>query len=352
MKQCILIVEDSVVNQKLLTKIFETQKYKVVTTDSGEAAFNLVFDLQPDLIILDIMLPGISGYTICESLKRDVRTRDIPVIFVSSLDSSSDISKGFEAGGVDYITKPFEAAEVLARVSVHLRLSYLQDKLEKQNQQLDIEKQKSMDLLCNVLPQSAALELLETGRCEPQLFPDATVCFVDIISFTAVSSQMAPEVILDELNEIFTGFDRIALANNCERMKTIGDAYLFVCGISEKDLNHAENVVLAARGMIRFLEIRNTIATHSWQLRIGVHSGSVVGGIVGTEKYLYDIFGDTVNVAARLESMADPMQINVSSVIYQLLKDKFTFSAGNTVEMKGKGKQTLYTIGEPVVLDC
>ncbi len=344
MEQTILIVEDSVVNQKLLTKILIQQNYKVLVAGSGEEALELVKQTVPDLFMLDIVLPGMDGYTICKCLKQDNRTSDIPVIFISALDSSKDKIEGFEVGGVDYITKPFEPAEVLARISTHMRIHHLQNILEEKNHQLAVEKQKSEDLLCNVLPKSVGLELLETGECSPQLFKEATVCFTDIVGFTYASSKMAPEVIIHELNEIFTAFDRISLKNSCERMKTIGDAYLFVCGVPESNPDHAENVARAALEMIDYLKVRNLDAKHPWQLRVGIHSGPLVGGVVGTEKYLYDIFGDTVNIAARMEEMAQPMQVNVSSASYELLKDKFALSNGKVVEIKGKGREKIYTL--------
>jgi adenylate cyclase len=347
MEQTILIVEDSIVNQRLLTKIFTKQHYKVLLAGSGEEGLEIVKHTLPDLIVLDIMLPGINGFTTCEHLKRDASTSDIPVVFISSLDSTKDKLVGFQIGGVDYITKPFEPAEVIARIGTHLRMHHLQNKLEEKNQLLDIEKQKSQDLLYNVLPKSVGQELLETGDCRPQLFTDTTVCFADIVNFTSAASTMAPEVVLYELNEIFTAFDQISIENNCERMKTIGDAFLFVCGVPESNKNHVENVARAALEMVDFLKMRNHNATLNWQLRVGIHSGPLIGGLVGTEKYLYDIFGDTVNIAARMEESAQPMQVNVSRASYELLKGNFVFSEGKCIEMKGKGQQMIYTLLGP-----
>jgi adenylate cyclase len=344
MQQTILIVEDSVVNQELLIKILTGQNHRVLVADSGEMALGSVKENLPDLILLDIMLPGMDGYTICEHLKRSESTKDIPVIFISALDSSADKIKGFEVGGVDYITKPFHPAEVLARISTHLRLHHLQSKLEEKNQQLAAEKKKSECLLCHVLPEAIALELLSTGKCAPQLFKETTVCFTDIIDFTTASSILAPEVLIHELNEIFTAFDRISRDNGCERMKTIGDAYLFACGVPEPDSNHAVNIARAALKMVDFLNERNRESDISWQIRVGINSGPLVGGVVGTEKYLYDIFGDTVNISARMEESAQPMQVNVSNTSYALLKDAFLFTNGKHVEMKGKGKQVVYTL--------
>lgn len=343
-KQTVLVVEDSPVNRKILAELLIRQGYRVLTADSGEAALTLSKETLPDLVILDILMPGIDGYATCKQLKAEQTTCDIPVIFISSLDATADKVIGFEAGGVDYITKPFQPAEVLARITTHLRLCHLQRRLEEQNRQLAQEKQKSEALLRNVLPVRVARELLATGTCKPQLFTETTVCFTDIVGFTPASSRLSPEVIIHELNEIFTSFDRIALKNNCERMKTIGDAYLFVCGVPEPDPEHAHNVAQAALEMIDFLKKRNRQAEHSWQIRVGIHSGPLVGGVVGTEKYLYDIFGDTVNIAARMEELGQPMQVNVSSATRNLLKESFSLAEGQEVEMKGKGKQVMYTL--------
>jgi len=344
MLKTILIVEDSPVMQRLLAKLLEKQDYTVLTADSGEIGIEHAQEYLPDLILLDIILPEIDGYKVCRQLKGDHRTKNIPIIFISTLDSPRDKVEGFEAGGIDYITKPFQPSEVLLRVRTHLRIQHLQDELEEKNQQLIVEKLKTERLLGHVLPESVVQELLATGGYAPQLFTDTTVCFADIVDFTSASSELSPGVIIRELNEIFTAFDKITHAGHCERMKTIGDAYLFVSGVPTPDPDHAVNVARAALKMVEFLKERNRRVGISWEIRVGISSGPLVGGVVGTEKYLYDIFGDTVNIAARVEKSAQPLQINVSSASYELLKDTFFLSNGKEIEMKGKGKQMIYTL--------
>jgi len=338
----VLIVEDSPINRKILHHLLEKEGHRIRTAHHGKEALRLVAEEIPDLIVLDILMPEMDGLELCRLLKQEERTRDIPVIFISSLDDTIDKLNGFEAGGVDYITKPFHPAEVLARVSTHLKLCRLQRQLEEKNRLLEMERQKSEALLLNVLPTRVARELMATGSCTPQNFPDVTVCFVDIVQFTAAAAPLEPEVLIEELNTLFTAFDRIAEANRCERMKTIGDAYLCVCGIPEENEDHVRSMADSALAMIAYLAERNRTAPLQWQVRIGIHTGPVVGGIVGTKKYLYDIFGDTVNIAARLEELSAPMCINVSSTVYQLLKKDFVFSCPLKVEMKGKGLQTTY----------
>lgn len=338
----ILVVEDSPVNQSILKNLLEREGYRISTANHGKDALVLLQGDVPDLILLDILMPEMDGFELCRLLKQRPDLSDIPVIFISSLDNTTDKLSGFAAGGVDYITKPFHPAEVLARISTHLKICRLQRQLEEKNRQIGVEKQKSEALLLNVLPARVARELMEKGYCTPQCFADVTVCFVDIVQFTASAAILEPEVLIGELNILFSAFDRIAEANQCERMKTIGDAYLCVCGIPEKNERHVQAMADTALEMIAYLNERNRTTALQWQVRIGMHSGPVVGGIVGTKKYLYDIFGDTVNIASRLERLSAPMCINVSADVRQLLHNEFVFSSHRSVEMKGKGLQSTY----------
>jgi DNA-binding response OmpR family regulator len=336
----VLVVEDSPINQRVLHKILTKEGYRVGIAGHGREALALLQEQRPDLILLDILMPEMDGLELCRLLKVQEATRDIPVIFISSLDDTADKVSGFEAGGIDYITKPFHPAEVLARISTHLKLCRLQRQLEERNRQLGLEKQKSEALLLNVLPARVARELMEQGRCTPQHFAEVAVGFVDIVQFTSTAATLAPEVLIDELNSLFTLFDQIVEANHCERMKTIGDAYLYVAGIPESSPHQVRDAAVAALEMVTALHERNRTARQQWQVRIGLHCGPVVGGIVGTKKYLYDIFGDTVNIAARLEALSEPMRINVSAEVRRRLDGDFEFSCPLNVEMKGKGLQS------------
>lgn len=336
----ILVVEDSPINQRILQHLLRGEGYAVRLAAHGKEALQMVRQDRPDLILLDILMPEMDGFEFCRLLQKEEAIGEIPVIFISSLDNTADKLSGFAAGGVDYITKPFHPAEVLARIGTHLKLCRLQRQLAEKNRQLELEKRKSEALLLNVLPARVADELLAKGDCAPQSFAEVAVCFVDIVQFTAAAAVLSPEVLIGELNALFTAFDRIAEANRCERMKTIGDAYLFVAGIPEANDRQLEDAATAALDMVAYLMDRNRTAERRWQVRVGLHCGPVVGGIVGSKKYLYDIFGDTVNIASRLQAMSEPMRINVSAEVYQRLHGRFVFSCPLRVEMKGKGLQS------------
>ena len=236
--------------------------------------------------------------------------------------------------------KLLEHQEELKRQKLEMAEANLQ--LLELKEQVEQEKERSDRLLLNVLPERVAYDFKEKGSSIPECFDNVTVFFSDIVNFTKLTSTIDPADVICELSDIFTGFDRIFKRNHCERIKTIGDAYLSVSGMPEPDEKHACNVLKAAFECMEFLEKRNQNHKMKWQMRMGVHSGRVVGGIVGIEKYIYDVFGDTINTAARMEHYSEPNKINVSSETYTLAREHFIFKERGSVEVKGKGLITMY----------
>ena len=334
-KSCVLIVDDIEENLRVLTETLTEEGFYPLQAKSGERAIVIAKKAQPDLILLDIKMPGMDGYETISKLKEDPETASIPVIFISALNQIEDKVKGFTSGAVDYVSKPFQKEEVIARVSTHLSL-------RKAQRNVELEREKSEKLLLNILPAKVAEELKEEGICKPQYFENVTLFFSDFVGFTQVSVEMEPETLISHLNEMFSKFDEIMEKYNCERIKTIGDAYLAVCGIPHVDSNHAENILKASMEIRDYLEERKKTIKPEWEARMGVHSGSAVGAIVGTKKYIYDIFGDLVNTASRMESNSEPNKINVSESTWSLVKDKFTFEKREPVMVKGKGLMEMY----------
>lgn len=333
----ILIVDDVEENLKVLTDTLTGQGFYPLQAKNGERAIKIAQKAMPDLILLDIQMPGMDGYETIAKLKSIPEVSDIPVIFISALNQIEDKVKGFNSGAVDYVSKPFQKEEVIARVTTHLKLRQVQREIE-------IEKEKSDALLRNVLPEAVANELKQTGRSEPQSFKDVSILFSDIIQFTSSSSKLEPRIIINELNDIFSAFDNIMEKNECERIKTIGDAYMAVCGVPNHDPDHAVKLTKAAKEMKEFVNSRKENNDFKWDIRIGIHSGDVVGGIVGNKKYIYDIFGDSVNTASRMESNSKAMSINVSEDTYNLIKDKFNCLEREPIEVKGKGLTNMYFV--------
>ena len=328
-KQTVLVVDDATENIDVIVGLLKEQ-YRVKAAVNGVKALKIVEKKPPDLILLDIMMPEMDGYEVIAQLKNSPATRDIPVIFLTGKTEAADETKGFELGAVDYISKPFSPSVVKARVHTHLELVK--------------QRQKSEQLLANTLPEKVIADLKETGTSKPELFKNVTVMFSDFVGFTKMSTNIEPELLISELSDIFTAFDTIIAQNHGERIKTIGDAYMAVSGMPNEDPNHAKNIVQSATEIIAYLEQRNSTSELKWQARIGIHSGPVVGGIVGTKKYLYDVFGDTVNTASRAETASDTMRITISQSTYDLVANAFRFTPRGPIDLKGKGELNLYFV--------
>ena len=219
---------------------------------------------------------------------------------------------------------------------------------ERHTRDLQKEKERVEKLLLNIMPRSIYEELKDYGTTSPQRFDDATVIMLDFVDFTEMAISQDPSGLIAELNDIFSAFDRIVELFGCERIKTIGDAYMAVSGVPEETPEHAQNVARVALRMKRYLEKRNAAHSEQWLGRIGINSGPVIGSIVGIQKYVYDIFGPGVNLAARMEEHAEPMTITLCESTYDLLKDEFLCTEIGDVEIKGFGTQKLYQLDSEI----
>ncbi|MBI3260597.1 MAG: tetratricopeptide repeat protein, partial [Ignavibacteriae bacterium] len=214
-----------------------------------------------------------------------------------------------------------------------------------QRNRIAIEKAKSEELLLNILPEEVADELKAKGSAEAKLFNDVTVIITDFKSFTNVSEQLSPQELVNELHICFMEFDGIMSKYGIEKIKTVGDAYLAVSGLPIADEKHAERVVDAALEIRDFMETRRkTLGEKTFEIRIGINSGSVVAGIVGVKKFAYDIWGDTVNTAARMEQNSEAGKINISKTTYQLIKDKYNCEYRGEIDAKNKGMLKMYFV--------
>jgi adenylate cyclase len=213
---------------------------------------------------------------------------------------------------------------------------------EKNARDLQREKERVERLLLNVMPKSVYEEMKDYGTVTPQLFHNATILMLDFVGSTEMAISGDPGALITELNDIFNVFDRITEMFGCERIRTVGDAYMAVSGLPEATPDHAHNIARVALRMLRYIERRNSAHHDTWECRIGINSGPVIGSLVGVQKYVYDIFGPGVNLAARMESLSEPMRITISENTYQLIKDDFACSERGEFEVKGFGATTVY----------
>jgi len=220
--------------------------------------------------------------------------------------------------------------------------------LNKRNKQIENEKKRSDDLLLNILPKEVADELKETGTYEPRQFDNVSVVFADIINFTKISQHLGPKRLVEELNFIFSEFDKIMKKHGLEKIKTIGDAYLAVSGLPDEVPDHAIRAIKASidlqKFMNKFLSSKSSEKTPFFEMRLGINSGPVVGGIVGKNKFAYDIWGDTVNKAARLEQHSSAGRINISGRTYDLVKNEFNCTYRGQIETKNNDLIDMYYV--------
>ncbi len=215
---------------------------------------------------------------------------------------------------------------------------------EKNMRALEQEKARVERLLLNVMPRAVLQEMRDFGTVSPQRFEAASVLMLDFVNFSEMTIVRDPAALVAELNDVFSAFDRISEMFECERIKTNGDSYMAVSGMPETSVDHAGNIARAAIRMRGYLERRNRSNTNLWRCRIGIATGPLVGSIVGVNKYVYDVFGPAVNLAARLERVAAPMQIMTSQEMVSLLGPAFTFAPRQVCELKGFGSQQVHEL--------
>ena len=537
----ILVVDDEPINLQVISNHFSLRGYRVTTANNGKEALVALENEKPDIVLLDVMMPMMTGFEVSQKIREKYDMNELPVLFLTAKNRSSDLMAGFNAEGNDYIVKPFSKEELLSRVGVHIKLkekteqlieynlnlehkveertqelaeakseveeinelirdlnsvssltgvmtyliSYLevkynytdyflwlvdfekkefyngcvfsntlspesisyfqniripftedsgslyityslqktiylplnanpifgsidhdlvekadfryffeiplliykeaigilclhkardvteiskeeQKKLEKisgqvagsiQNANLykvsqeateeaKVERKKSDKLLLNILPEEVAEELKEKGSVTPVLFEQTSIMFTDFKGFTMIAEHLTPQELIKELDGCFSQFDKITGRNNLEKLKTIGDAYMCAGGIPKVNATHAIDSCLAAAEIQSFMrqmkEIKQAMNIPYWELRLGIHSGPVMAGVVGEKKFAYDVWGDTVNTASRMESSGTPGKVNISYATYELVKDFFECEYRGEIDAKNKGKVMMY----------
>ncbi|WP_170789430.1 adenylate/guanylate cyclase domain-containing protein [Ruegeria lacuscaerulensis] len=216
--------------------------------------------------------------------------------------------------------------------------------VERNTRELKREKEQVEKLLLNLMPRSVYEEYKTFGVVTPQLYDPVSVLMLDFVGFTEMVASQDPSVTVTELNDIYSAFDRIGEQFGCERIKTIGDAYITVAGLPDPTPDHAKAIANTAIRFVRYLTRRNLSHPHQWRCRIGLASGSVVGSVVGIQKYVYDIFGPAVNLASRLQEFSEPMQITVQDEVAEVLKDQFDIESVGLKSVRGFEQQEIWRL--------
>lgn len=328
----ILVIEDEPANIQTLSTLLKERGYNINIATNGRQGLEVLERIRPDLILLDIMMPEMDGFETCRRIKASTAWREIPIIFLTAKTDTADIVRGFELGAVDYVAKPFNAHELLARVNTHLTLDYLHRENER--------------LLLNVLPASIANKLKQQVGIIADRFDDVSVLFADIVEFTPLSARLSPTELIESLNRVFSGFDELADHHKLEKIKTIGDGYMVAGGLIEQNADHLAAMATMALAMHENVRKLNS-EFGGLSLRIGLQVGSVIAGVIGIRKFIYDVWGDTVNTASRLESHGAPGRTHVSEMVFERLQGRFAFETRGTIELKGRGSMNTYFLDAP-----
>jgi class 3 adenylate cyclase len=316
----VLIVDDEDENRLLLRDPLEALGYEITEAANGAQALQSISHYPPDTILLDIMMPRMDGFEVCRRVKKDARTASIPILMVTALSDRQQRLMGIAAGANDFLTKPVDVQDVMLRVGNATSAKHLSD-------QLLAEREKSEQLLRNILPEPIA-ERMKKGELNiADHHPDATVLVADLVGFTTLSFHIGPIPVVLFLNEIFSAFDDLTEKYGLEKIKTIGDAYMVAGGLPLPRPDHARAIAELALDMQAEIGKLSHEYSTPIHLRIGISTGPVVAGVIGRKKFAYDLWGDAVNLACRLESIADAGSIMVAASTYLRLKDLFQFQA-------------------------
>lgn len=340
----VLVVDDNEANRDLLARRVRRQGHTVTVAEDGIKALELMAQEPFDLVLLDIMMPKMNGYQVLEHLKNDSNLRHIPVIVISAVDDINSVVECIELGAEDYLPKPFNAVLLAARIRNCLEKKWLRDQEQFYLQQLQAEQERTERLLLSILPMPVAEQLKQGQQIIADSFAEVTVLFADIVDFTRLSADHTPIEVVSLLNRIFSAFDRLAQQHGVEKIKTIGDAYMAVGGLPIPQSNHAEAIAEMAIDMLDVVAQFQGDTDEPLTMRIGINTGPAVAGVIGTNKFIYDLWGDTVNIASRMESFGLAGCIQVSSTTYKILQNKYSFKERGLIPIKGKGEMTTYLL--------
>ena len=341
----VLVVDDSKTLRRILIRELNSIGITNISEagDGNEAVERLRVE-SFDLMLLDMEMPELDGLGVLKVVKSTPELSYLPVIIVSSAEDFDRIVECIQVGAEDYLPKPFNAVLLRARVFSSLEKKRLRDldrehilELQREKEMLHIEQMKSEKLMLNILPKPIADRLKKGEKNIAGSYPEVTVLFSDLVGFTKMSAKKTAPELVKLLNDIFSRFDKRAELLGLEKIKTIGDAYMAVGGLPIPRSDHAEIVADMALGMYQDLADFNQANQQEIQMRIGIHSGPVVAGVIGFTKFSYDLWGNTVNTASRMESTSGNGRIQVSAITHELLKEHFVLEERELIECKGLG---------------
>src|SRR5918993_2974833 len=337
----ILVVDDNEDNRYTLTRRLQREGWSdLATADNGRDALDKIAQERFDLVLLDIMMPEINGYEVLKRLKTDPATRDIPVLMISALSEFESVVRCIELGADDYLPKPFNPALLRARVRACLEKKRLHDQELSYLTEIDHQRRRAEALLHAILPSQAVDELEQSQTVTPRRHEDVVVFFADIVGFTGYCDLLSPEEIVANLHVYASTFEDIASQHGLEKIKTVGDGFLATAGLL---LPNPDPVMASVKCAMSTIASARDLPL-PWDVRVGIHVGPVVAGVVGRQKFSFDIWGDTVNVAARLAGYGTSSGINISAEAWKQVGGRIRTIPLGPIHIRGKGDLEVHQV--------
>lgn len=331
----LLVVEDNDFYRDLFIRHLRNEGYKdIAEAVDGQQALDLIQSKPFDVILLDIEMPIMNGYQVLEQLKSDGANRNIPVIVLSAHEELENVVKCIELGAEDYLPKPFNPTILRARLEACINKKRFSDKEKVYLQEIEEEKKKVEHLLDITLPSAAARELKEKGFVKPRRFENVAVLFCDVIQFTDYCNKTPPEQVVEDVTDLIECFEKITTKYNMEKIKTIGDEYMATAGLLIKN---EQPLISAINCGLEMSSAAPMLKSH-WKVKVGVAIGPVVAGILGRQKYQFDLWGDTVNLASRMTNLGHPDVVIVTKDTWDMVNNDFQGDTLGIFDVKGKGK--------------
>jgi adenylate cyclase len=331
----ILIVDDNEDNRYTLQLLLEADgHFRLTTASGGHEALDLLAREKFSLVLLDMMMPDLNGDEVLKIIKGNPDTRDVSVVVLSADTDTERVAKCIELGADDYLPKPFNPTILRARISSELRKRSLRSLESEYIERIEQEKKHSEALLRNILPPEIVTRLRKGETNIADHFEDATIIFTDVVGFTKITARMRPFETVACLNRLFSEFDRLADDVGCEKIKTIGDSYMAAVGLPAPRPNHARIAANLALDLVAAAQRLQSSLPVPFPIRVGVHSGPIMAGVIGTRKFAYDVWGDTVNIASRIEAAGQPNRVLISAATAKHLGRDFKLDGPHQIETK------------------
>jgi class 3 adenylate cyclase len=333
----VLVVDDNEANRHLIARRLERLGLSTTLSADGESALRTMAEESFDLVLLDVLMPGMTGIDVLRTLKADRALRHIPVIVLSAFDEIGYVAACVELGAEDYLPKPFDPVLLRARVGASLEKKRLRDREGEYLRGIEDERRRYEELLQVILPHEIVKELRATNQVRPRRYEDVAVLFCDIVGFTAFCEKNSAQEVISNLQMLVEAYEEAALRHDLQKIKTVGDSFMAAGGL----LKQIDNAVLAC---VRCGEEMIAVAEKlpaKWQVRVGIHVGPVVAGVIGSRQYLFDLWGDTVNTAARMESHGHAGSVTLSKVAWERISHHCEGESLGVLDVKGKGKMEM-----------